>query len=150
MAGRSQRTSREYVHSKCGNVTVIDGPEFAALADPLANMIATYCAECEDNFAVSEFAWTDTGERISDYYERHRRKASPTQRLLASRTGMFAMSAAAGLVALVIGLAVLRMPIVALILTVVAAMAMIALHTFSIGPMILERALGTNDARQLV
>lgn len=66
MATRKQRTSREYVHHKCKTVTVIEGPEFAALADPLANMTGTYCAECDDAFPITEFAWADTGERISD------------------------------------------------------------------------------------
>lgn len=149
MAKNKLRTSREYVHRKCKNTTVIDGPEFEALADPLANMICTYCGECEEHFPIAEFAWTDTDERISDYYKRYRQQASPAQRFLASRKAMFVMSGVAALLALLIGLLVLKMPVISVVLAVVAVGATFALHTLVIGPMILKQALGTNDPRQL-
>ena len=149
MAKRKQRNSREYVHHKCETVTVIEGPEFAALADPLANMTGTYCEKCDDALPITEFAWVDTGERISEYYERYRQQASPTQRFLASRAGMFVMAATAGLLALLVGLLVLKMPVAAVILAVVAVVATFTLHTLSLGPMILKQVLGTSDPRQL-
>lgn len=146
---KKDRTSREYVHRKCRGVTAIDGPEFSALADPLANMTGTYCSECEDMFPIAEFAWADTGERISEYYERYQQQASSTQRFLASRTGMFVMAAVAGVLALLVGVLVLKMPVAAVVLAGLAVIAMFALHTLLIGPMILKQVLGTSDPRQL-
>lgn len=46
------------------------------MSDPLAGMRTTYCVKCEDQFPVSEFAWSDTNELISNYYARHRKNAS--------------------------------------------------------------------------
>lgn len=149
MTKRKQRTSRDYVHQRCRTISVIEGPEFTALADPLANMTGTYCAECDDAFPIAEFTWADTGERISEYYARYQQQASPTQRFLASRTGMFVMAAAAGLLTLLVFMLVLKMPVAAVILAVVAVVATFALHTLTLGPMILKQVLGTSDPRQL-
>lgn len=149
MAKKSLRTSREYIHRKCRGTTEIDGPEFSALADPLANMVGTYCAECEEFFPIGEFAWADTKERISDYYKRYQQQASPSQRFLASRRGMFVMSGIAGAAGLLIGILGLKMPVIGVVLAVVAVVAMLALHTLMIGPMILKQVLGTSDPRQL-
>lgn len=59
------------------------------------------------------------------------------------------MAAAAGLLTLLVGLLVLKMPVAAVILAVVAVVATITLHTLSLGPMILKQVLGTSDPRQL-
>jgi len=55
---------------------------FVDLSDPLSATTHTWCNPCNNFFPLSEFEWTDTGEKISDYYERHSSKASSMERLL--------------------------------------------------------------------
>jgi len=144
---RKPRNSRDYEHAQCGGVTTIDGPEYTALADPLAKMTSTYCAECEDVFPVSEFAWADTRERISDYYAHYQKQASGLQLFLASRGGMFTMSGIMFLfglsMTLVLGI------VLGLVAGVAGAIVALVLHVTVIGPMILRQVLGTKDPRQL-
>src|SRR5690606_14297700 len=64
-------TSRVYIHQRCGQPTEVSGPEFIALADPLAEMEWTLCSNCQENDSVDQFVWADTGEPISVYYQRH-------------------------------------------------------------------------------
>lgn len=141
------RTQRDYTHLPCGGSTTVDGPEFEALADPLAGMVATYCSHCEEVFPLDQFAWTDTREKVTDYYARYRNSASPLQNFLASRLGMYALAAVPFLLAL-IGFLVSRnvwfVPSGLLL-----ALIVIALHTVFLGPWILKQALGTSDAREL-
>ena len=128
---RKARNSREYVHTQCGGETTVDGPEFAALADPLAKMTSTYCAECEEVFPVSQFVWADTRERISDYYAHYQKQASGLQQFLASRGGMFTLAGVmfvAGLaLTLVLGI------VLGLIAGVAGAIVAIVLHVMVIG-----------------
>ena len=144
---RKPRNSRDYVHTSCGGETTIDGPEYAAFADPLSKMTSTYCSECEDVFPVSEFAWADTRERISDYYAHYQKQASGLQQFLASRGGMFTLAGimlVAGLsLTLVVGV------VLGLVAGVAGAIVAIVLHVMVIGPMILRQVLGTSDPRQL-
>jgi hypothetical protein len=144
---RKPRESRDYVHAQCGEVTTVEGPEFASLADPLAKMTATYCAECEDVFPISEFAWADTQERISDYYAHYQNRASGVQRFLGSRSAMFTLSGVAFFVGL--SLTLVLGIVLGLIAGVVGAIVALVLHVMVIGPMILRQVLGTNDPRQL-
>ncbi|MCU0873725.1 MAG: hypothetical protein MUE50_15415, partial [Pirellulaceae bacterium] len=100
-------------------------------------------------FPIAEFAWADTGERISDYYERYRQQASPIQRFLASRSAMFMMAGVAGVLGLFAGMLILKKLLIGVVLAVVGVGGVFALHTLALGPMILKQALGTNDPRQL-
>ena len=143
---RNPQQSRDYVHSRCGGVTTIDGPEFQALADPLSRMVSTYCSECEETFPITEFAWDDTQERISDYYARYQHQASGLQNFLASRAGMFTVAGvifSLGLVSCV------ALGLLGLIAAIAGAVISIVLHVTVLGPMILRQVLGTNDPTQL-
>lgn len=144
---RRARTSRDYIHAACESTTTIDGPEFQALADPLAKMQSTWCAECEDHFPISEFSWADTRERISDYYSRYQQQASPAMRFVASRAGMFTFAVA--LFFLGVPLAMILRSLWGLAGGVVGAVLAIVLHVTVLGPMVLRRVLGTEDPRQL-
>jgi len=135
------------MHAACRSTTTIDGPEFQALADPLTKMKATWCAECEDHFPISEFAWADTRERISDYYSRYQQQASPVMRFFASRTGMFTL---AGVIFFLgVPLALILRSFWGIAAGIVGAVVAIILHVVVLGPMILKRALGTDDPRKL-
>lgn len=141
------RTERDYTHRTCGTSTTVDGPEFRALADPLARMVSTYCAHCEDHFPIDQFAWSDTQERISDYYRRYQEKASPLQNFLASRMGMFTMAGALFLLGLAAALVLGNFWLVAgaVLLAIIA----IVMHVVALAPWVLKQALGTSDAREL-
>lgn len=143
---RKPQSSRDYVHSQCGGVTTIEGPEFQSLADPLSKMHSTYCSECEDVFPISEFAWDDTQERISDYYARYQQQASSLQRFIASRGGMFTI---AGVVFVVGLLSCAVLGAFGLAAAIVGAIVAIVLHVMVLGPMILRQVLGTADPTQL-
>lgn len=50
--------------------------DFTHICDPFHTCNGTYCCECSDFGPLDEFAWADTGERISDYRARLE-KATP-------------------------------------------------------------------------
>jgi len=83
--------SRSYVHKTCGEVTEADGGDFKNLACPVPGMIGTKCGACGQMFLVSEFHWEDTGENLTDYYERYRAQVSGFMRLICSRQLSIAM-----------------------------------------------------------
>jgi hypothetical protein len=141
------RTSRDYTHNSCGESTTVDGPEFSALADPLARMVATYCSHCEVAFPLDQFVWSDTQERITDYYRRYQSMGTPFQNFMASRAGMF------WLATVPFGLGLLAYFILGnqwfipggLLLGLIV----IVLHVTMIGPAILRQVVGTSDPREL-
>ena len=54
-------------------------------------MDGTQCTTCGAMFPISECEWSDTGEKISDYYARHTTSATDVQRFLCSKTFMVAV-----------------------------------------------------------
>ena len=78
-------TSRTYIHDRCEQPTVVSGGAFSALASPLAGVETTYCNGCKSMFAVDEFRWEDTNEKLTDYHRRHASGASAIDRFIASR-----------------------------------------------------------------
>lgn len=102
MADSSIPESRVYRHRKCGNETTVDGQSFETVSDPMSSMERTFCSSCNALFGISEYEWSDTGETISDYYARHSKGATSSQRFLTSKKFMvltilfIAVPAAAG------------------------------------------------------
>ena len=147
-AGRTPgRKQRDYTHLSCGGSTTVDGPEFEALADPLAGMVATVCSTCQAVFPIEQFAWADTQEPISRYYDRYRSMGTPLQNFLASRVGMYALAAVPFAIG-VIGFLLVRnrwcIPA-----GLLAAIIVIFAHTVFLGPRILQGIVGTADPREL-
>lgn len=64
------RSSRWYVHQKCGAETGVEGDDYERMANPLNFISRTYCTQCQSVFGVEEFVWKDTREKISDYNAR--------------------------------------------------------------------------------
>jgi len=89
--------SRVYRHVKCGTDTVISGQSFEVASDPLSDMTRTWCSQCNAFFRIEDYEWSDTGEKISDYYARHSVGASARQRFLCSKKFMI-MCAVTGLI----------------------------------------------------
>jgi hypothetical protein len=83
--------SRAYRHVKCGEETVVGGQPFEVVSNPMSSMEQTQCASCGAMFPITEFEWSDTGEKISDYYARHSQSASDLQRFLCSKKFMVAL-----------------------------------------------------------
>lgn len=96
--------SRVYIHARCGQPTEISGPQFAALADPLATMEWTVCSHCEQQDDLSAFTWADTGESIPAYYERYRKAIPAADRARASRSRMFRYLIIGGMLGLLISI----------------------------------------------
>ncbi|QDT13925.1 hypothetical protein [Planctomycetes bacterium K23_9] len=147
--------SRCYTHKKCSAETEVSGPEFHAMSDPLAGMNRTFCSQCEDMFSIDEFVWTDTGESIPDYYQRHGRKASDTDRMLCSNQGLLALGGAGLFIGFMIGTAVcltiggLTGIFIAAFLALVGAVGGVIFREAVVTPKILQRVCGVSDTRQL-
>ncbi len=88
--------SRVYRHLKCGEETTVSGDAFEFASNPFSNMWRTWCVKCNGFCPVAEFEWSDSREKITDYYARHSSRATPFQRLLCSRS--------IGIIGIIIGL----------------------------------------------
>jgi hypothetical protein len=80
--------SRAYRHLQCGTETVISGQSFEVASNPLSDMTRTWCTQCNAFFPVTDYQWSDTGEKISDYYVRHSARATSLDRFLCSKKFM--------------------------------------------------------------
>jgi hypothetical protein len=80
--------SRVYRHLQCGTETVISGDAFEVASNPLSDMTRTWCNQCNAFFPISDYQWSDTGEKISDYYARHSARATALERFLCSKKFM--------------------------------------------------------------
>ncbi len=103
MTEQAAPESRTYRHVKCGQDTVVSGQAFEVVSNPMSSMERTQCSSCGEMFPITDFAWSDTGETISDYYARHSRSATPLQRFLCSKKFMVAVIALS-IVAMEIGI----------------------------------------------
>jgi hypothetical protein len=68
-AGPLDGVPRVYRHAKCGIASEM--PEEIArsyLADPWLYNDWVWCCGCEDNIRQQDLTWTETGERLSDYF----------------------------------------------------------------------------------
>ena len=82
---------RSYRHLQCGNDTVVSGQAFEVVSNPMSSMERTQCSACGAMFPITDFAWSDSGETLSDYYARHTSSATDLQRFLCSKTFMVAL-----------------------------------------------------------
>lgn len=93
--------SRAYVHEKCQGQTEVRENSFEEMSNPLSDVPHTWCTVCEAFGPVSEFAWADTGEKITDYRARHSARATSIERIFCSRAvwfGTLGVALIAGLV----------------------------------------------------
>ncbi len=147
--------SRVYTHQRCHSETEVSGPEFKALSDPLADMQKTWCCECSDHFVLNEFTWTDTDEKITDYYDRHSRKASSTDRFLCSTNCLLILAVGGLLIGVVCGVLIgnaagwLWGTISAVVLGLIGGVAGCIFREAVIAPRVLQRVCGVTDSRHL-
>jgi hypothetical protein len=146
--------SRAYRHAQCGTETVISGQAFEVASNPLSDMTRTWCNSCNAFFPVSDYAWSDTGEKISDYYARHSARASKIERFLCSKKFLIVCAVAGFLLGAVGGYLLFRDE--ALWLKVLMVPFIGGLGTFAacaiylaIGKPIVKRVCGVSDTRVL-
>jgi hypothetical protein len=87
--------SRIYVHEKCQAPTEVRENSFEEMSNPLSDVPRTWCTACNAFGPISEFAWADTGEKITDYRARHSARATSVERFFCSRVVWFGMLAVA-------------------------------------------------------
>ena len=146
--------SRVYQHLQCGTQTVISGQAFEVASNPLSDMTRTWCNQCNAFFPVADYEWSDTGEKISDYYARHSARATALERFLCSKRFMI-ICAVAGFILGAVGgyflfrnqrlwLQILMVPFVGGVGTFIAAAIYLML-----GKPITKRVCGVSDTRVL-
>ncbi|MDB5341843.1 MAG: hypothetical protein JWP89_220 [Schlesneria sp.] len=147
--------SRVYVHDKCQAPTVVGDDAFEAMSDPMAAMIRTWCCTCNGFYPVAQYAWADTGEKLTDYYARHSANASQMDRFLCSRKFLLICAATGLLVGLAIALIGFRKNGNPPTLAVTASFGVGGLILFGavkelwLGKMISRRVCGVRDPRML-
>lgn len=87
--------SRAYVHEKCQGLTEVRDTSFEEMSNPLSDVPRTWCTVCNAFGPVAEFAWADTGEKITDYRARHSARATFLERIFCSRVVWFGTLAVA-------------------------------------------------------
>lgn len=80
---REPQESRVYVHERCGGETEISGNDFSRVANPFCFVSQTYCSNCGSWVNLGGVSWADTGEAISAYRRRLRRRAPLKVKLIA-------------------------------------------------------------------
>jgi hypothetical protein len=156
-------TSRVYIHQRCGQPTEVSGPEFIALADPLAEMEWTLCSSCQENDSIDQFVWADTGEPISVYYQRHLQAVAAEDRQATTRGNLlrYVIIAVASGLAVSIAIALLLVQllgtVIGILLGIIAALLLIPLLGIlgfqyfekNVTRPIIRRVFGVEDVRQL-
>lgn len=147
--------SRTYRHEKCNTETVVSGQAFEALSDPLSDMSRTWCNTCEAFFPLSDYVWSDTGERITDYYARHGARATRVERFLCSRAFLVFCLVVGFVAGAILGFLLFRNDgwLLMLLMTaftgVVGVIVLGSLKEFFLGKLIVRRVCGVRDTRLL-
>lgn len=146
--------SRSYTHDKCGEVTVVSESEFKIVASPLPGCRMTMCCGCGQHFPIAEFKWSDSGERIVDYYARHRAKASLSAHLVSSLAFSLSLIALGAVAGVALGIAAgqwlgIMIGIIVGIIGVLGGMLAGLLLASSLEDRIVPSALGVPDVRCL-
>lgn len=155
--------SRVYIHQRCGEPTEVSGPEFSALANPLAEMERTFCSNCQQYDTIDQFSWADTGEPISVYYQRYLQAMPAVDRQATARSNLLRCIIGAATVGLAISIVITLLlmtllgTLFAILLGLLAALLLVPLLGLlgfqyfekSVVQPILRRLFGVDDPRQL-
>lgn len=76
------KTSRTYFHVTCRADTTVHDDSHVYVAQVFAHPKTTYCCGCEDYFPMGEFCWSNTQERLTDYYARYQSKYSNFEKMV--------------------------------------------------------------------
>jgi len=156
-------TSRVYIHQRCGQPTEVSGPEFSALANPLAEMERTLCSSCQQHDAIDQFSWADTGEPLSVYYQKYLQAMPAEARRATARSNLLRYIVTAAAIGLAVSIAItlllvqLLSTLIGILLGLLAALLLIPLLGLlgfqyfqkSVVQPLLRRHLNIDDPRQL-
>src|SRR5438874_11942548 len=79
-AGPLDGVPRVYHHAKCGVATEMPEEVIRSyLADPWMYNDWVWCCGCEDNIRQHDLTWTESGERLSEYFQRLKASQTPTR-----------------------------------------------------------------------
>jgi hypothetical protein len=155
MAEQQVPESRAYRHLACGGATTVTGSPFEVITNPLASMHRTWCSDCNRYFPMDEYAWLDTGEKITDYWARHSARATRLERFLCSKTAMVLLVSAGLIAGMILGYFMFRQNQLAVKILMIPFMgglgvfAAAALFISVITKFILWRVCGVSDTRVL-
>lgn len=147
--------SRVYRHGVCNTDTEISGQAFESLSNPFTGLNLAWCGSCKAHFPLSEFAWADTDERITDYYLRHTARATVAERFLSSRLFLVILAAVGFLGGGSVGLLLFHdktWVVKAFIATFVGGVGVfifVSVQDFLVNRFLIWRVCGVNDARSL-
>ncbi|MCC9603681.1 hypothetical protein LOC67_24290 [Stieleria sp. JC731] len=151
-------TSRTYIHDRCEQPTIVAKESFAAVASPLSGVEQTYCNACKSMYAVDEYRWADTNEKLTDYYKRHGNGANALDRFIASRHSLIAALVVA--IGLGIAMAVIANTIqgtdlltsifIGIGVCVLAVTAMATVIVSVLTPIVHRRVCNVSDPRHLI
>lgn len=65
------RKSRQYKHDRCDQLTLVSGRELSFISNIFTHPKRVWCDHCKKKSPIHEYVWADTGERITDYYQRY-------------------------------------------------------------------------------
>ena len=148
------KTSRTYSHLTCGSDTTAYDESHVYVAQVFAHPESTYCSGCQDNFPIEEFCWSNTRERLTDYYARYQSKYSNFGKMICNHLVLLAPILGfviGGLFGLLI-FCLLAGIVVGLIFGIIGAFTCAAIAWFVQTTMmqsIDNRLLGTHDHREL-
>jgi len=63
------RYKRIFLHPACGGETELAGKDYSTLRDPLSLLFKVRCRCCDQEVALKEVFWKDTGENLEQYRE---------------------------------------------------------------------------------
>lgn len=64
--------SRPYVHTGCGEGTVVSGGDYSHICNPFRICTGTFCCGCQGFVSLDSVVWADTGEKVSKFRARMR------------------------------------------------------------------------------
>jgi len=146
--------SRIYRHLQCGTETVISGDAFEVASNPMSDMTRTWCNQCNAFFPITDYQWSDTGEKISDYYARHSAKATALERFLCSKKFMIVCAVIGLILGAVAGYFLARNQAlglqigIAVFVGLLGAFGGLAIY-LALGKPITKRVCGVSDTRLL-
>lgn len=84
----------------------LDSQPHTGLSDPSCSLLSeTYCSQCQNVFELDQFAWSDTGELLSDYIRRWRKESKRRAGFLGTLLGVVATVFTMCAIGFVVGLA---------------------------------------------
>ena len=97
------KESRTYQHLSCKEHTTVSEGDHEYVTHVFCHPYETYCVACEKHFPVEEFRWSNTKERLTDYYSRYQSMFSDSEKFICRGSFSLGTAAASLLLGAVVG-----------------------------------------------